>query len=257
MHAYFPRLGLVALALAAAQTLLAGAPAGLPETASASLSGSLTLVQAVPGRTVDIRIDGRPVRRAADVGAVVGPVRLSAGRHRITFVGTRGGRVSASVRVLAGTARDVVLHRPAAVAGKPVVSSFRTPTGRLAPGRSRLLVAPTASIVPADVRVDGRVVFANIANGEAASTLVKPGVHRVTLVPTGLEGPALLGPVVVALAQGTVTIVYAVDDLRARRGDAIVHTVALRPGGGLAPGSVRPGSVGLARDLPVRLFGRG
>ena len=81
MHAYFPRLGLVALLLALAQTLLAGAPAGLPETASASLSGSLTLVQAVPGRTVDIRIDGRPVRRAVDVGDVVGPVQLSAGRH--------------------------------------------------------------------------------------------------------------------------------------------------------------------------------
>ncbi len=251
MHAYFPRLGLAALALALAQTLLAGAPAGLPETASASLSGSLTLVQAVPGRTVEIRIDGRPVRRAADAGAVVGPVRLPAGRHRISFVGTGGGRVSASVRVRAGSARDVVLHRPAATTGQPVVSSFRTPTDRISPGRSRLLVAPTASIVPADVRVDGRVVFTNIANGEAATAQVRPGPHRVTLVPTGLEGPSLLGPIDVAVAPGTVTTVYAVGG----PGGAIVHTVALRPGGGLAPGTVNSGTVGLARDLPVRLFG--
>ena len=253
MHAYFPRLGLVALSLALAQTLLAGAPAGLPETASASLSGSLTLVQAVPGRTVEIRIDGRRVRRAVDVGDVVGPVRLSAGRHTVTFVGARGGRVSTTVRVVAGAFRDVVLHRPAARSGKPVVSSFRTPVGRIRADRSRLLIAPTASIVPADVRVDGRVVFTNIANGEAATTQVKPGRHRVTLVPTGRQGPAVLGPVDVAVAPGTVTIVYAVDGT----GQPIVHTVALHPGGGAAPGTLDTGTVGLARDLPVRLFDSG
>ena len=152
MHAYTARIGLVALSLALAQTLLAGAPPACPETASASLSGSLTLVQAVPGRTVDIRIDGHRIRRAVDVGDVVGPVRLSAGRHRITFVGARAGRVSTRVQDLRGGPRDVVLHRPAARSGKPVVSTFPTPTGRLAPGTSRLVVSPTASIVPADVR---------------------------------------------------------------------------------------------------------
>src|SRR6478735_3909396 len=110
MHANFPRLGLVALSLALAQTALAGAPAGIPETASASLSGSVTLVQAVPGRTVAIRIDGHPVRRAADAGDVVGPVQLTPGRHRIAFVSAGGGRVTAWVRISAGSSRDVVLH---------------------------------------------------------------------------------------------------------------------------------------------------
>ena len=211
MHANTARVGLVALSLALAQTLLAGAPAGLPETASASLSGSLTLVQAVPGRTVDIRIDERPIRRAVDAGVVVGPVRLSAGRHRITFVSPGAGSVSAWVRISAASPRDVVLHRPAARSGKPVVSTFPTPTRRLAPGTSRLVVSSTASIVPADVRLDGRVVFTNIANGEAATTRVRPGRHRVTLVPTGRAAPTVLGPVDVAVAPGTVTIVYAFD----------------------------------------------
>jgi len=255
MHANFPRLGLVALLLAAAQTALAGAPAGIPETASASLSGSVTLVQAVPGRTVAIRIDGHPVRRAADAGDVVGPVQLPAGRHRITFVSAGGGRVSAWVRISAGSSRDVVLHRPAARAGKPVVSSFRTPTGGIAPGRARLVVALAARIVPADIRVDGRIAFTNIANGESARTQVRPGTHRVTLVPTGLEGPAVLGPVDVVVARGTVTVVYAVAGPGA--GDAIVHTLALRPGGGVAPGTLDTGTVGLARHLPVRQFGAG
>jgi hypothetical protein len=253
MHANFPQLGLAALALALAQIMLAGAPAGLPETASASVSGSVTMVQAVPGRTVAIRIDGLPIRRAADVGDVVGPVQLAAGRHRITFVNAGRGRVSAWVRIAAGSSRDVVLHRPTARAGRPVVSSFRTPTGGVAPGRARLVVAPAARIVPADVRVDGRVVFTNIATGESARTQVQPGIHRVTVVPTGLEGPAVLGPVDVAVAPGTVTIVYAVAGPGA--GAAIVHTLALRPGGGVAPGTLDTGTVGLARHLSVHQFG--
>ena len=255
MHAGTARIGLVALTLALAQMVLAGAPAGLPETASASVSGSLTMVQAVPGRTVDIRIDDHPVRRAVDEGEVVGPVRLAVGRHRITFVNAGGGEVGTWVRISAGSSRDVVLHRPAAPAGRPVVTSFRTPTHALAADRSRLLVAPAASIVPADVRVDGRVVFTNIANGESARTQVSPGAHRVTLVPTGTDGPVVLGPVDVAVAPGTLTILYAVDAPGSRAG--IVHTLALRPGGGVAPGSLATGSAGLARDLHVREFGGG
>ena len=257
MHAGTARIGLVALSLALAQTLLAGAPAGPPETASASLAGSLTLVQAVPGARVDIRIDGQPVRRAVDVGGVVGPVRLSAGRHRITFVRPGAGRVSTRVRISAAAPRDVVLHRPAARSGTPVVSTFPTPTGRLAPGTSRLVVSPTASLAPADVRVDGRVVFTNIANGEAATTRVRPGRHRVTLVPTGRASPTVVGPVDVAVAPGTVTILYALDGPGTGSGDAIVHTVALRPSGGVAPGTIDTGSAGLAQDLPLRLFGTG
>ena len=255
MHADKARLGLLALSLAVAQTLLAGAPAGLPETASASLSGSLTLVQAVPGRTVDIQIDDHPVRRAVDGGDVVGPVQLAPGRHRITFVDARGGEVGTWVRISAGSSRDVVLHRPAAPAGKPVVTSFRTPTEGLAPHRSRLLVVPTGRIAPADVRVDGRVVVTNIANGESVRTQVEPGTHRVALVPTGLEGPVVLGPFEVAVAPGTLTMVYAVAGPGPRT--AIVHTLALRPGGGVAPGSVDTGTTGLARHLRVREFGAG
>ena len=76
----------------------------------------------------------------------------------------------------------------------------------------------------------------------------------MVLVPSGLEGPAVLGPVVVAVAPGTVTVVYAVAGTGAA---AIVHTLALRPGGGVAPGTLETGTVGLARHLPVRQFGAG
>jgi hypothetical protein len=109
--------------------------------------------------------------------------------------------------------------------------------------------------VPADVRVDDRVVFANIANGESATIDVTAGRHMVALVPTGQPGPAVLGPLKVTVAAGTVTMVYAAGGPPAGALRAIVHTMAPGNGGGAAPGSVHTGTVGLARDHPVRVFG--
>jgi hypothetical protein len=60
-----------------------------------------------------------------------------------------------------------------------------------------------------------------------------------------------------AVVAGTVTMVYAAGGPAAGTLRAIVHTVAIGPGGGAAPGTVHTGTVGLARDLPVRVFGPG
>ena len=257
MHTLLTRFAAAALLLSVAQIGLAGAPAGLPDTAAGSVSGSVTLVQAVPGRTVEMRVDGRAVHRAARAGDVIGPVRLPAGRHVVAFVGPGGGAARVTVGLREGASLDVVLHRPAAVRGASVVSSFRTPTRPIAAGRARILVADTATLVPADVRIDNRVASANIANGESASVDLEAGRHQVTLVPTGQAAPALRGPLKLTLAAGTVTMVYVVGGPRSGGLRAIVHTVALSNGGEAAPGSVHTGTVGVARDLPVRAFGPG
>ena len=100
-------------------------------------------------------------------------------------------------------------------------------------------------------------MLADIANGESATIDVTAGEHLVALVPTGQRAPAALGPLKVTVAAGTVTMVYAVGGPRTGTLRAIVHTMALGNGGGAAPGSVHTGTVGLARDLPVRVFGPG
>ena len=50
-------------------------------------------------------------------------------------------------------------------------------------------------------------------------------------------------------------MVYAAGGPPAGALRAIVHTMAPGNGGGAAPGSVHTGTVGLARDHPVRVFG--
>jgi hypothetical protein len=256
MQTSLPRFAAVALLLSVAQLGSAGARPGLPDDGAGSVSGTVTLVQAVPGRAVEIRVDGREVHRVAHVGDVIGPLRLPAGRHALVFVGSGGMVVRSTVWLRPGSSVDVVLHRPAAERGASVVTSFPTPTRPIRAGRARILVAATASLVPADVRVDDRVVFANIANGESATVDVKAGRHQVALVPTGQPAPTVLGPLKVTAAAGTVTMIYAAGGPPAGALRAIVHTMAVGIGGA-APGSVHTGTVGLARDLPVRVFGPG
>jgi hypothetical protein len=257
MQTSLPRFAATALLLSVAQIGLAGAQPAALSGRSGSVSGTVTLVQAVPGRAVDLRVDGRQLHRVAHGGDVVGPVRLPAGRHTLAFVGSGGGVARTTVWLRPGASVDVVLHRPAAVRGASVVTSFPTPTRPIREGWARILVAATASLVPADVRVDDRVVFANIANGESATIDVTAGRHLVALVPTGQSAPALLGPLKVRVAAGTVTMLYAAGGPPAGALRAIVHTVALGPDGAAAPGRVHTGTVGLARDLPVRVFGPG
>ena len=87
-----------------------------------------------------------------------------------------------------------MLHLPASVGGAAVVTSYRTPVDPIGPGKARVLVAHTATVAPADVRVDGKVVFTNIANGEFATADVPAGKHVVALLPTGQTTDPILGP---------------------------------------------------------------
>ena len=121
----------------------------------------------------------------------------------------------------------MVIHRPAEVAGDPVVNSYATPVKPIGPGKARVLLAHTATVAPADVRVDGQVVFENIANGEFAEADVPAGAHKVELLPTGLTTDPILGPLDVDLKPRTVTMVYAVGSPTDQSMNVIVHTAQL------------------------------
>ncbi len=233
----------------------ADAQAGPPTAAPAAAGrGAVVVVQAVPRARVDVSIDGRTLRRGARVGTLVGPVQLSAGSHELVFSGLAGGRdVRTRLQMSAGSNRDVVLHLPASVDGAPVVNTYRTPDKPIGPGKARVLLAHTATVAPADVELDGRVVFQDIANGEYAEADVPAGEHRVALLPSGSRGTPILGPLGVDLSARTATMAYAYGRPRDRSMNVIVHTVALAPDGSVVPRRVETGSAGLARTV-VRTF---
>lgn len=229
------------------------APTGSAAAAGSTkpADGQVVVVQAAPGMTVDLSIDGKVLDRAAHVGDVLGPYALSPGIHRVRFTQAPGqAPVTASLKVQAGSSSDVVLHLPADVGGAPVVTSYAAPLAPIGPGKARLLLAHTATVAPADVQFDKVTVFRDIANGEFAVADVPDGGHEVALLPSGIKGAEpLLGPLHVTLRPRTVTMVYAVGRPANGSMNVITHTLQLTPNGAIAPRSVRTGSVGLAAHV--------
>ncbi len=234
-------------------TIAPATAAGGSASAPPAAVGMVAVVQAVPDSTVRVSIDGKTVETGAAPGDVLGPFKLSPGEHQIDFTGADDVSAVTTLQVEASSHQDVVLHRPASVGGDAVVTSYPTPTEPIGPGKARVLVAHTAAVAPADVRVDGMVVFSNIANGEFATADVPAGHHVVELLPTGQRSGPLLGPLDVTLTSGTVTMVYAVGEVDSM--DLVVHTARLAADGSVFPITIDTGSAGLARSIPVTPFG--
>jgi hypothetical protein len=229
---------------------LTGAP-----SATAVSAGHVVVVQALPGPDLAVAIDGRKVDGHAHVGAVLGPYALAPGSHELRFT-DRSGQVNvhSTISVAAGSSSDVVIHRPAAVGGAPVLNTYHARSAPLGPDRARVLIAHTATAAPADVRVDGVVVFRDIANGEYATADLAAGPHTVALLPTGLTTHPILGPLQVDLKAGTVTMVYAVGSPKDRSMSVVVHTTALASMTTGTPTTIDTGAAGLVAGREVHAF---
>jgi hypothetical protein len=250
------RLFFIATATAAITTLgFAGGPVSVQAREVAVANGQVYVIQAVPGVTMDVSIDGKELRRGVAVGAVLGPLSLASGIHRVEF---SGGRMKSDVvstfKVAPGSSSDVVIHLPAQVGGAPIVNLYRTPDKPIAPGKARVLLAHTATVPPADVRIDGKVVFTNIANGEFATGDLPAGTHKVALLPTGQSTNPILGPLSVTLPTGTITMAYAYGTPTNGSMNAIVHRETLSSTGMVAPSAIDTGMVGLAANFRVTTF---
>ena len=222
-----------------------------PATLSSSPS-AVDVVQALPGPPVEVQVDGRTIGQKVALGKVLGPLRLAAGTHQVRFVGA--SRTAASFTVKAGASRDVVLHAPAAAGDDPMVSVYSTPNTPIASGKARVLLAHTAEVGAADIWVDGAKVFSHISNGQFAQADVPAGTHRVAIRAAGSTGKPVLGPLPVDLAQGTVTLAYAVGDPTSQGMSVVAHVERLEADGSVTPLRIHTGSAGLATG-PVGGFG--
>lgn len=226
-----------------------------PTSVGAPTKGAVQIVQAVPDASVEVTLDGGNVGTAVDVGTILGPFTLTPGEHTVRFVDSTGNPpVTVAVTVKAGSSADVVLHRPASISGQPEANTYDAPTGPIGPGKARVLLAHTATVPPADVRVDGKTVFTDIANGEFAEAEVPAGKHSVALLPTGQTDNPILGPLEVDLKARTITMVYAVGTPTNGSMQVIAHVSRIASDGSVIPASVDTGSAGLAADLRVTPF---
>ena len=217
--------------------------AGTPARA-AGPSGQVYLVHGLVGEVLDIVVDGTVVAPAVRPKSIVGPLRLAPGRHVAQLRTGSRVRAQAALTVTAGASVDVVAHRSGDAGGTPALTVFTDDLSPVGPGKVRLAVAHTAAAPPADIRVDGTVLFSNVASGEALTLVVPAKAYSVDLVPTAASSPVILGPLQLTLEAGTLTRVFAVGDVRAGTMDAIVHQLPIPVSGAQVPGSVPTGDGG-------------
>jgi Domain of unknown function (DUF4397) len=229
-------------------TLVAGATgSALADDSRQARHGSPTssvyLVQGVPKMDVSVWIDGDRVATGLKPAQVSAPLSLRQGEHRATF-SAPGWRISSTFTVDSRSA-DVVLHWPADKAKTPEVTVFANDLQKLAVGKARISVAHTAVVPPADVRVDGQVMFANIANAEYVTQTVPPGTYSVDIVPTGENDNPFFGPVDLAVQPNVLTRVFAIGEPKNGTMTAVVQTLPVSSSGSPAPSLVDSGSAGL------------
>jgi hypothetical protein len=235
----------VRLGLALGLALGLGAVAA-PAAQAAPATGQAYLIQGLVGETYDVVVDGTTISRATAAKSIVGPVDLAPGAHVVELVQAGSAVVSGRFTVTAGRSVDVVAHKQSDAARAPELTAFSNDTSAVGPGKLRLTVAHTAAAPPADITVDGAVLFSNVANAEALTLVVPAKTYSVAIVPAATAGEPILGPVDLPLKAGTLTRVFAIGDAATRNMDAVVHTLAVDVAGSGQPDSVRTGDGGQA-----------
>ena len=210
---------------------------------------TLYVVQGLPGRTVDVAVDGDTVAEGVRTAVVTKGFDVSAGSRKVTFSDDGEVLLERMLDVSAGSSWDVVLHLPAGEDADPAVTVFRNDLSAVPRGKASLTVAHTARVGEADIRVDDEVLFADIENGESLNLVVPVATYRVAIVPAGKSSPVVLGPVDLTVKGGALNRVYAIGDPSKKTMNVAVHVIETGSTGSAAPDRVDTGTGGQAERL--------
>jgi hypothetical protein len=233
------------LALTAAGVLaLAGAMIS-PSHAAAD-DTEIFIVQGLPGKNLDVAIDGESVAEDVKTAAVAGPFKVEPGSRMVTFSENGTTVVENTFSIKEGSKTDVVAHLPASSSDDPLVTVYKYDAVKVPKGKARLVVSHVAAVPPADIRVNDDVLFENIANGEALWLVVPVATYKVSIVPTGEEEPVFFGPVSLTVKGGAINRVYAVGDPEKKTMNVAVHVIDAPTTGSGKPSEVNTGTGGQA-----------
>lgn len=236
----------------AAGALLVAAFSSAP--VHAADTAAIYVVQGLPGASADISVDGKVVATEVAATKVVGPLSVPPGTHTMS-VSVKGNQVaSASMTATAGGSKDLVVHLPTDPKGAPVITAYDNNVSSVPRDKARLAVAHTAAVGPADIRVNGKVLFANVANGEELSLIVPADTYSVQIVPAGRTTPTVLGPVDLRVTAGGLNRVYAIGDPSTTSMNVAAHVITTGATGSSSPGRVDSGVSGAAASSPLSVL---
>lgn len=236
------------VAAAGVVALMAGALIATPSQAAGD-GAEIYLVQALPSRSLDVTIDGKTVAEGVAAAKVAGPFDVPAGSHRVSVADGDQVVVEKSVEVGGNDSSDVVVHLPAPGESEPVMTVYQNDLAAVPADKAKLTVAHTAAVPPADITVNGKVLFRDIANGEALDLIVPVATYTIAIVPTGQEKPVYLGPLTLTVTGGALNRVYAVGDPEQKTMNVVWHEIDVPTSGSQAPKRIDTGTGGQAAAL--------
>ncbi len=242
------RLGVVLLGMG----LAAGGLAVTPSFAAGD--AQIYLVQGLPGQLLDIAVDGKTVAEDLKSGTVSKAIEVTAGKHEVEASADGKTVTSGTVSVGADSQWDVVVHLPARPRTKPVITAYKDDLSAVSSDKASLTVAHTAAVPPADIRVNGKVLFEDVANGESLNLVVPVATYAVDIVPTGKKSPVYLGPLKLTVQGGSLNRVYAVGDPSSKSMNVAVHVLQVNEKtSSKKPDKVDTGTGGQAAGAPGSL----
>ena len=204
------------------------------------------IVQGVPGKDLDVAIDGESVAEDVKTAAVAGPFKVEPGSRMVTFSENGTEFLENTFSIKEGAKADIVAHLPESPSGDPLVTVYKYDADKVAKGKARLVVSHVAAVPPADILVNGQVLFANIANGESLELVVPVATYKVSIVPSGDKEPVFFGPVSLTVKGGAINRVYAVGDPEKKTMNVAVHVLTAGTTGSGKPSEVNTGTGGQA-----------
>lgn len=214
-----------ALAAAAAAATL---PALAAPASAAGSDSAVSVLHAVPGVTVDVYANGKPLVTSFEPGTLTPEKMLPAGTYDLKVVAAGDGADGKAlieaddVTVPAGKNITVVAHLSAD--GTPGLTPFVNDTSAKPAGKGELTVRHVAAAPAVDVRADGAVAFSNVVNPKSVNATLPAGTISADVVLAGTSTVAI-GPAEVPVKAGTNTIVYAWGSAKDKTLDLAVQTV--------------------------------
>lgn len=235
---------LIATFAAALMVLAIAAPA------MAQTETRIHLIHGIPDTPVDVYVDGEVVFSDFDFGDTQDLSSLAGATLvalQVKLAGTDTVAIDAGDVALPDSGNTSIIANFDAE-GTPTLTIFSNDTSAIDAGNGRLQVRHTAAAPAVDVKADGAVAFANLANPNEAKADLPAATYSVEVVPAGADEPVVIGPADITLNDGESLIVYAVGSLEGETLTVLTETIS---GLGSAPEEVPTGNSPIENGSPM------
>ncbi len=224
--------------------------------ASAQEEARIHLIHGIPDTPVDVVAGGEVVFGDFQFGDTQDLSALAGGTLeglQVRLAGTETVAIDAGDTALPASGNyTIIAHLDEA--GTPTLAVFENDTSSIDAGEGRLIVRHTAQAPAVDVKANGAVAFADLTNPNSVQADLPVGTISAEVVPAGADEPVVIGPVDLAIEDGSALIVYAVGSLDAGSVTALTESIT---GLGTAPTAVNTGNSPVGTTVPVWAAGLG